>query len=420
MIIENVKVSDLIPYIRNNKEHDKEQVKMIANSIKEYGFNQPLCIDKNNVVVVGHGRLLAAKELWLEDVPCVRMEDLTEEQINKYRILDNKLNESGWNIDNLKEELDDLGWDLSFGDLDISASDLFWDIFWDDEKEVREDKVPEVDDKDAIVQRWDIFEMWWHRVMCWDSTSEGDVEKLIAGETLDCVFSSPPYNMGGNMYESYEDNLGSREYIDFNLDVVRLLIPHLKWFLFWNISYNKNSRVEFLRIANELADMLDFREMIVWNKKTAMPITSNEILTRTYEDIFLYESNDENRCELINLYWTERGLLYYKNKKKIIRNYWEIKVDANTQLENHKACYPVWLPAEGIKLTTKEWDIVYDPFGWSGTNIIACEQLWRKGYCMEFDPKYVEVILKRFHNFKPDVEIKCTNRYIDLNSILEN
>ena len=145
MIIENVKVSDLIPYIRNNKEHDKEQVKMIANSIKEYGFNQPLCIDKNNVVVVGHGRLLAAKELWLEDVPCVRMEDLTEEQINKYRILDNKLNESGWNIDNLKEELDDLGWDLSFGDLDISASDLFWDIFWDDEKEVREDKVPEVD-----------------------------------------------------------------------------------------------------------------------------------------------------------------------------------------------------------------------------------------------------------------------------------
>ena len=416
MKIENIGVDKLIPYEFNNKKHDETQVNRIANSIKEFGFTQPIVIDWDNVVIIWHWRLEAAKKLWMKEISCVSMEKLTPTQVKKLRILDNKLNESEWDIDNLKLELDEL-WDMNFGDLELTKEDLFGDIFWDDEREVVEDKVPEIDDEPAIVQMWDIFELWNHRVMCGDSTSEWDVEKLIAWATLNCVFSSPPYNMWWDMYESYEDNLWSKEYIDFNINVVKNLIPHLKGFLFWNISYNKNSRVEFLKIANELCNLLDFREMIVWNKKKAMPIRSEEILTRTYEDIFLYETEDDNRCEVINLYGTERWLLYNKQRNKIIKNYWEINVDSNTQLDNHKACYPVNLPAEWIKLTTKDWDIVYDPFGWSGTNIIACEQLNRIWYCMEYDPKYVEVILKRFHNLRPDITIRCTNRDFDVNKL---
>lgn len=418
MKIEEIAVDKLIPYEWNNKIHNEEQINRIANSIKEFWFLQPIVIDKNNILVVWHWRLEGAKKLWLKTVPCLRAENLSEEQIKKYRILDNRLNESDWDLENLQAELATLS-DLNIGDLEIDINEEFDDIFPEiDYKEVVEDKIPDVPERDAIVKRWDIFELWEHRVMCWDSTSEWDVEKLIAGKTLKCVFSSPPYNMGWDMYESYEDNLESKEYIDFNINVVKLLIPHLKGFLFWNISYNKNSRVEFLRIANQLADMMEFKEMIIWNKKKAMPILSNEILTRTYEDIFLFQVDEDNKCEVINLYGTERGLLYNKKRNKVINNYWEIQVDNGTQLDNHKACYPVKLPAEGIKLTTEEWDIVYDPFGWSWTNIIACEQLNRIWYCMEFDPKYVEVILKRFYLMNPNKEIKCVNRDVDINKIL--
>lgn len=165
MIIENVKVRDLIPYIRNNKEHDKEQVNMIANSIKEFGFNQPLVIDWNNVVVVGHWRLLAAKELWLEDVPCVRMEDLTEEQINKYRILDNKLNESDWSELNLREELDMME-DMNFGDLELTKEDLFPELFLEPEEKVKEEK-PEVEFTEELGEESNYLVLYFDNKIDW-------------------------------------------------------------------------------------------------------------------------------------------------------------------------------------------------------------------------------------------------------------
>lgn len=128
MKVVDLEVNKLIPYDFNNKEHDKEQVKMIANSIKEFGFLQPIVVDAKNIVIVGHWRLLAAKELGMDKVPCIKAEDLTEEQIKKYRILDNKLNESDWNEINLREELGMLE-DMNFGDLELTKEDLFPDLF---------------------------------------------------------------------------------------------------------------------------------------------------------------------------------------------------------------------------------------------------------------------------------------------------
>lgn len=417
-------VKDLIPYEFNNKIHDSQQINRIANSIKEFWFTQPIVIDKNNVVIIGHGRLEASKKLNLSKVPVVMMDELTENQIKKLRILDNKLNESQRDEGNLRVELEELG-NLDIGDLKLWVKDLFWDIITEDEIEIEEDEIPEIK-KETIIKRGDIFQLWEHKVMCGDSTSERDVESLLGGAIIRCVFSSPPYNMGGgkiagkDLYTSYSDDYGSEEYIDFNIRVVSLLIPHLKGFLFWNISYNKNSRVEFLRIANKLADMMYFREMIVWNKKKALPTLWNDLLNRIYEDIFVYEVDNGNKCEILNLYGSERGLLYNKDRKKILKNYREITVDNNTQQDNHKACYPVKLPCEWIKFTTEVGDIVYDPFGWSGTNIIACEQLGRVGYCMEYDPEYVDIIIRRFNKLNPDKPIKCINRDIDINKILSD
>lgn len=190
MIIENVKVSDLIPYIRNNKEHDKEQVNMIANSIKEYGFNQPLCIDKNNVVVVGHGRLLAAKELKMDEVPCVRMEDLTEEQINKYRILDNKLNESEWDVLKLKEELNELG-DMNFGDLELSKEDLFPELFLEEDLEGPKEE-PEIKFTEELGEENNYIVLFFD-----DSVDWLQAQSLFGLETVDALDSKEGYRRRG-------------------------------------------------------------------------------------------------------------------------------------------------------------------------------------------------------------------------------
>lgn len=124
MKVENINVEQLIPYEFNNKIHDEQQINRIANSIKEFWFLQPLVIDKNNIVVVWHWRLQGAMKLWLKEVPCIRVENLSETQIKKYRILDNKLNDSEWDLWNLKLELDDL-WELNFWDLELEIGDIF-------------------------------------------------------------------------------------------------------------------------------------------------------------------------------------------------------------------------------------------------------------------------------------------------------
>ena len=133
MKIENVKSEKLIPYEFNNKIHDETQVNRIANSIREFWFLQPLVIDQNNVIIVGHGRFEASQKLWMKDLPCVRVENLTDEQIKKFRILDNKLNESAWNEDNLKVEIQELK-NFNIWELEISVEDLFPDlqIIWPD------------------------------------------------------------------------------------------------------------------------------------------------------------------------------------------------------------------------------------------------------------------------------------------------
>lgn len=190
MKIENVKVKDLIPYIRNNKAHPKEQVNMIANSIKEFGFNQPLVIDNNNVVIVGHWRLLAAKELGMVDVPCIRKDELSEEQINKYRILDNALNESDWDELNLKEELGMLD-DMNFGDLELSKEDLFPELFeevgWKEEKEEPEIKFTEElgEENNYLVLFFD------------DSVDWLQAQSLFGLETVDALDSKEGYRRRG-------------------------------------------------------------------------------------------------------------------------------------------------------------------------------------------------------------------------------
>ena len=189
MQIINIDIKELKPYGKNAKKHDKTQIDNVAESIKQFGMVQPIVVDKNKVVIIGHCRLEACKKLKMKEVPCVMVEDLTEEQVAKLRLLDNKLNESDWDFDLLKEELIDL--DLSEFELDWGIEEL------EPEKEVVED---DFDVESAIPEEpkarlGDIYQLGEHRLMCGDSTKEEDVAKLMDGKLADVVVTDPPYNV---------------------------------------------------------------------------------------------------------------------------------------------------------------------------------------------------------------------------------
>lgn len=186
MDIVQMNVADLIPYAKNTKKHDKKQINNVAESIKQYGFVQPVVIDKDGVIVIGHCRVLAAKKLNMEKVPCVCVEDLTPEQVNALRIVDNKSNESEWHMEFLAEELQDL--DLSAFDFDFGLQDQLTDTVVEDDY----DPVLPAEPKAMV---GDVYQLGEHRLMCGDSTVLADVQKLVDGEEIDLLLTDPPYNV---------------------------------------------------------------------------------------------------------------------------------------------------------------------------------------------------------------------------------
>lgn len=196
-MLQHIPIDQLIPYERNNKIHDEQQIKKIAKSIKELWFRAPILIDENNIILAGHWRLAAAKKLKLKEVPVIQYTDLTEEQKKKYRLLDNRLSDlSEYDLENLKLELQELN--------DEWMNDLFseFDLQLEEEErdEDKEDEVPAVQ-ADPIVQEWDIFELdgknGKHYLICGDSTKERTYTKLteLAGKKADFLFTDPPYNV---------------------------------------------------------------------------------------------------------------------------------------------------------------------------------------------------------------------------------
>lgn len=396
--IKNLKTAEYNPRI--DLKPGDEKYEHIKKSIEEFGYVDPIVVNKNMTVIGGHQRLKILKELGYTEIEC-NVVDVNKNIEKKMNIALNN-NNGEWDNEKLKqlmqeiskefEDLDSTGFnreeiDELFGESEEISEDNF-----DVEKHAEEIKEP-------ITKLGDVWILGEHRLMCGDSTNKEDVSKLMNGNIAKCLFTSPPYNMGADMYESYEDNLESKKYIYFNLEVINVWKEHLKGYLFWNISYNRNSRWEFIEIMYRIIkDIgLKFMELIVWDKGHGMPIVSEDMLTRQYEDILMV-SNDEDFSEDMELYYlgtTEQRGYFNKKKGKGITNYWRITT-GNTQLDNHKACFPVKLPARAIELTTNKDDIVIDCFGGSGTTLIACEKSNRKCYMMELDPRYCDVIIERW------------------------
>jgi DNA modification methylase len=237
----------------------------------------------------------------------------------------------------------------------------------------------------------DIYQLGNHRLMCGDSTSIDAVDKLMDGKKADMVFTSPPYNantMAGDggvfnskpvkLYkEGYSDNLNSVDYIDFIKSVLNICFTATDGFIFWNVNYNAKSKFEYIK---QIEDRIDYLvEQICWKKSSTIPFKG--MLKRAWEPIYVFSTNKQNL-----------------NVKEITENFWEVS-NVNSQHKEHKACFPVALPEKGIHLVNANTGIIFEPFCGSGTTIIAAEKNNRKCYGMELDPKYCDVIVKRWEDF---------------------
>ena len=379
MEVINVPVRDLIPYEKNAKNHPDDQIEHIANSIREFGFRQPLVIDAQNVVVIGHGRLMAAKKLGMEEVPCVRADDLSETQIKALRLADNKTNESEWDFDALEHELDELS-------VDFDMSDFGFDAFQVEEEpqEAQEDDFDVDAPVEAKAKLGDIYKLGRHRLMCGDSTSHEDIETLMSGEKADMVFTDPPYKMkaqdGSNQWVGRcAAKLGERikDMCDFNPDE---FLKRLKE-IFSNgmnayIFCNKDLVPDYLNWAIDSGYSFN---ILFWKKPSALPLGGQH---RPDTEYLLFFRK--------NAIWNN-GLSGATYSKCL-----EFSRDNST---DHPTMKPLGLIVNELKISSVSNSIVVDFFGGSGSTLIACEQINRTCYMMELDPHYVDVIIARWEQF---------------------
>ena len=396
MEIENIDIKKIIPYEKNPRRNE-EGVDIVTKSIKEFGFQQPIIIDKKNTIIAGHTRLKAAIKLGLKKAPVVRVEELSENQIKAFRLMDNKSHEySKWNIDLLKEELTELqGDNFNLELTGFTGAEIDWLLGLDEEElKLRKPKYQ--------IKLGDIYQCGDHKVMCADSQDHLAYDILLEKETIKLCVTSPPYNMGkSKMYNNYEDDLDSQQYIEMNLLVLKNMIRYLKGYVFWNLSYNMNSRWQFIDIFYRMIHEtnLKFLEKITWDKGHGMPINSPKALTREYEQILVAADEDTIQKEIsysLIGHNTDK-VIFRKRGFKGLTNYWRISTE-NTQTPEHRAAFPLEMPTRAIRLMSDEGDLVFDPFAGIGTTLITAEKTNRRSIMVELDPIYCSFIIERWEN----------------------
>ena len=370
MIVQDKAISDIKPYQKNPRH--KYDINKVAQSIKEFGFQQPIVVDRAGVIIVGHGRYEAAKSLNLKTIP-VTIADLPPEKAKAYRIADNKTNEySDWDMGLLIQEFTDLldnNYDLELTGFD--ADELEKLIVGEKEGLTDEDAVPETPEEPKA-QLGDIYKLGEHRLMCGDSTDTELLEKLMDNQKADMIFTDPPYGVD---YKGINND--DREGLEQLLE---------KSFYHYQL-FSKSGASIYCFHSDRCADIFHktfrnyfhFSSMIIWEKNS---------LTLSQTD---YQSIHEP-C----LYgWNKTGTHSWFGDRKQT-SVWKIHKE---NLKGHTTPKPVAFIDRALKNSSKSDDIIIDFFGGSGSTMIACEKTNRKCYMMELDPKYIDVIIKRWEQY---------------------
>lgn len=372
------KLNDLHPYEKNPRKND-DAIKYVQESIREFGFKVPIIIDNNGVIVAGHTRWKAAKNLNMKDVPCIVADDLTDKQIKAFRLADNKVSEKAeWDFDLLSDELDDL--------FDFDMTVFGFENPVEEEPEVEEDDFEAELPEEPKAKLGDIYQLGNHRLMCGDSTVIDDVEKLMGDDKADMVFTDPPWNVNYGDIKSdnpkgykprkiLNDFMGTEQFKDFMLSAFECMNTVSKDGC---ITYVVMSAQEWGNMMLTLAqNNYHWSSTIIWNKDSL--VLSRKDYHTKYEPIW---------------YGWKEGVRLHPLKDRKQSDVWDIPRPKKSEL--HPTMKPVELVARAIENSSSKGDIVLDLFGGSGTTLIAAEQTGRCARLNELDPKYVDVIIARW------------------------
>lgn len=395
MNITDVKIDDITPY-HDNPRVNTDAINVVKKSLSEFGFQQPLVLDKDNIIIVGHTRFAAAKELGFTDVPCFIADDLSEDKIKAYRIMDNKSAEyASWNYGLLTKEITDLlesDYDLEYtGFTDVELEDMGFDMNLEsfvEEPQSEEDAIPEIkEDEPPISKMGDVWILGNHRLCCGDSTSIDDVEKLMNKERADMIFTDPPWNVnyGATDHPTWKqrtilnDHMQEDEWADFVMGFCTSLKIASKGGC---MTYLVMSAQEWAIVDKTLRDAgFHWSSTIIW-AKDALVISRKDYHTQ-YEPIWYGWNADESRLS---------PLLDRKQS-----DVWEVPRPRISKL--HPTTKPIELVERAINNSTQRTNLVLDLFLGSGSTLIAAEKTGRRCYGMELDPKYADVIVERWQNY---------------------
>lgn len=387
--IEQWPTAKLLPYARNARTHSEEQVVQIAASIAEFGFTNPILAGSDGIIVAGHGRLAAAQKLGLEIVPVVVLDHLTPTQRRALVIADNRIAENaGWDDAMLRIELEALqleGFDLDITGFDADAlAELIAGDEPDNEGQTDEDAVPEVGET-PISRPGDVWIMGQHRLLCGDATVVEDYDRLMQGDAADMVFTDPPYNVNyansakdklrGKDRAILNDNLGDGFY-DFLLAALTPTVAHCSGGIYVAMS---SSELDVLQAAFRAAGG-KWSTFIIWAKNT----------------FTLGRADYQRQYEPILYGWPEGATRHWCGDRDQ-GDVWAIKKPQKNDL--HPTMKPVELVERAIRNSSRPGNVVLDPFGGSGTTLIAAEKSGRIARLIELDPKYVDVIVRRWEEF---------------------
>ena len=376
-----ISTDKLVPYVNNARTHSAEQILKLRSSLREFGFVNPIIIDKDFNIIAGHGRLMAAKEEGIKEVPCVFADFLTEAQKKAYILADNRMAmDAGWDEELLKiemEELQNLGYDLGYTGFDEKE---LAELFGIDDKEVEDDDfdLTAALEKASFVEKGDVWFVGKHKLMCGDATSSEDVSKLMEDKKANLILTDPPYNVAFKSSDGLtiqNDSMGNNDFYNFLYSSFKNMAEHLEnggaAYIFHADTEGLNFRKAFIDAGFHLAGCC------IWVK----------------DSLVLGRSDYQWQHEPVLYGFMQNGKhpWYSDRKQTTIWNF-----DKPKKNSNHPTSKPLDLLAYPIKNSTQANAIVIDTFGGSGSTLMACEQMNRICYTMELDEKYASVILRRY------------------------